>query len=379
MKILFIVYHGFSPSSGITKKIMAQVDGLRQNGHEVALCYYAFDDRSHRCRYVDGKVIKDYGKGAWAAMRQRTGYRCIYDYCRSEGVEMVYARSFHNASPWLITLFKRLRKTGVRSVTEIPTYPYDHEYRSLPLLFKMELMVDKMFRRRLAREMEAIVTFSDDREIFGKRTIRISNGVDFSKVRMHDRSLIDTSTEVHLIGVAEVHPWHGFDRLIAGLGEYYKSGAGRRVVFHVVGGVERGEMYGSSAAPGFKPIIDRYGISQYVVFHGQLFGEELDAVFARCVLAVGSLARHRSGIRNMKSLKNREYASRGLPFIYSEDDDDFDGKEYVMKVAPDETPVDIRRLLAFVDTVRMSSADIRQSVAHLSWKRQMQRVVEAMV
>jgi len=31
----------------------------------------------------------------------------------------------------------------------------------------------------------------------------------------------NTSHELHLIGVAEVHYWHGFDRLVNGLAEYY--------------------------------------------------------------------------------------------------------------------------------------------------------------
>ena len=35
MKILFLVYHGFSEVSGISKKIHYQVKGLRENGYEV--------------------------------------------------------------------------------------------------------------------------------------------------------------------------------------------------------------------------------------------------------------------------------------------------------------------------------------------------------
>lgn len=34
----------------------------------------------------------------------------------------------------------------------------------------------------------------------------------------------DTSDELHLIGVAEVHYWHGFDRLVRGLAAYYDRG-----------------------------------------------------------------------------------------------------------------------------------------------------------
>ena len=119
MKILFLVYHGFSEYSGISKKIHYQVKGLRENGHDVRLCYYDFSPEGHRCRYVDGKVIKDYGTGDLAAFRQRLSYGAIYDYCIQEGVKFVYARCFHNANPWLIRLFKRMKKVGIHAVTEI--------------------------------------------------------------------------------------------------------------------------------------------------------------------------------------------------------------------------------------------------------------------
>ena len=84
MKILFLVYHGFSDHSGISKKIHYQVKGLRENGHEVHLCYYGFAENGHRCRYIDDVVIKDYGKGKMAVLRQRMSYGCVYDYCKKE-------------------------------------------------------------------------------------------------------------------------------------------------------------------------------------------------------------------------------------------------------------------------------------------------------
>ena len=94
MNILFFVYHGFSDVSGISKKIHYQVKGLQQNGHEVHLCYYDFDKNGHRCRFVDGKVIMDYGKGHIAAIRSRIQYSCIYDYCVANCIDVVYVRSF---------------------------------------------------------------------------------------------------------------------------------------------------------------------------------------------------------------------------------------------------------------------------------------------
>ena len=372
MRILFIVYHGFSEHSGITKKIHYQVKGLRENGHEVRLCYYGFAENGHRCRYIDGAILKDYGTGRLAALRQRIDYGRIYDYCIRENIEFIYARSFMNATPLLANLFKKLQRAGIHAVTEIPTYPYDSEFS--PHIWKqpLRLIIDKLFRRSLYQYMDAIVTFSDENEIFGQRTINISNGVDFDSIPMHDYHN-PSDGSIHLIGVAEVHVWHGYDRLLAGLGEYYKNEQKpRQVYFHIVGGVHPYLM-----STYFVPIIEKYNISDKVIFHGQLFGAELTNVFSMCQFAIGSLGRHRSGISVIKTLKNREYATRGLPFIYSEQDSDFDQQPYVLKAPADESPIDIKKIIDFISHVMMSPAEIRKTVEHLTWRIQMQKVIDS--
>ena len=372
MKILFLVYHGFSDESGISKKIHYQVKGLQQNGHDVHLCYYDFDPRGHRCRYVGNKVIADYGTGALAAIRSRTQLDCIYNYCAVNSIEMVYARSFMNASPILVRLFHKLNKRGIKCITEIPTYPYDSEFKGYPLKYKIPLYIDKLFRKALAKKMEAIVTFSNEETIFGKRTICISNGIDLDSIPIHNPK---KQNDIHLIAVAEIHYWHGFDRLVAGMGEYYKLNPdARKVFFHVVGWEDdRGTT--SNGYLTVEQTAKKYNIGQYVVNHGKLFGDKLDEVFNQCVFAIGSLGRHRSGITNIKTLKNREYAARGIPFIYSETDNDFEDKPYIIKAPADESPVNIRQIIDFIDTHDVNPTEIRNTVEHLSWRFQMEKVV----
>ena len=372
MKILFLVYHGFSDESGISKKIHYQVKGLQQNGHDVHLCYYDFDPRGHRCRYVGNKVIADYGTGALAAIRSRTQLDCIYNYCAVNAIEMVYARSFMNASPILVRLFHKLNKRGIKCITEIPTYPYDSEFKGYPLKYKIPLYIDKLFRKALAKKMEAIVTFSNEETIFGKRTICISNGIDLDSIPIHNPK---KQNDIHLIAVAEIHYWHGFDRLVAGMGEYYKLNPdARKVFFHVVGWEDdRGTT--SNGYLTVEQTAKKYNIGQYVVNHGKLFGDKLDEVFNQCVFAIGSLGRHRSGITNIKTLKNREYAARGIPFIYSETDNDFEDKPYIIKAPADESPVNIRQIIDFIDTHDVNPTEIRNTVEHLSWRFQMEKVV----
>ena len=396
MKILFLIYHGFSEVSGISKKIRYQVKGLCQNGHEVHLCYYDLGQNGHWQRLVEvhspssirplPSTIEDFGTGKMAGLRQRICYGAIYNYCVAQGIQMIYARCFQNANPWLNHFFGKLKKVGIKAVMEIPTYPYDQEFEGFSRTERLQLRIDQMFRKGLARQLEAIVTFTNQEQIFGQRTIRVSNGVDLDSMPLHPR--VDTSNELHLIGVAEVPYWHGYDRLIAGLGEYYKAKSdlpspvtwhpspSKDVYFHIGGGVWKSEMYDDEHAPGFSELIKKYGIEDKVIFHDQLFGDALNAVFAQSNFAVGSLARHRSGISDIKTLKNREYASRGLPFVYSENDSDFDHQPYVLKVPADESPIDIARIVAFEEQLTMTSLEIRQTVEHLSWKVQMQNVVE---
>ena len=378
MRILFLVYHGFSDVSGISKKIHYQVKGLKENGYDVRLCYYDFSSDGRRQRFVDGCVLKDYGRGKLAGLRQRFDYRCIADYCRREGIELVYARCFQYANPWLISFFKELKKAGIRAVTEIPTYPYDQEFANFAWKMRMELKIDRLFRRALYRQQDAVVTFSDAEEIFGQRTIRISNGVDFDSIPLHEYR--GERDELQLIGVAEVHTWHGYDRVVAGLGEYYERLKIKderlkmpSVYFHIVGAVHPAEMERS-----FTPLLRRYPLEGRVIFHGQLFGDALTAVFNQCQFAIGSLGRHRSGITVIKTLKNREYATRGIPFIYSEQDSDFDQQPYVLKAPADETPIDIQSIIDFTSRFTMQPAEIRKTVEHLTWKIQMRRVVEAL-
>ena len=387
MKILFLVYHGFSEHSGISKKIHYQVKGLRENGHDVRLCYYAQSPNGHWCRFVDDDIIQDYGKGALAGLRQRIAYNCIYDYCIREKIEFVYARCFQNANPWLISFFKKLKKAGIHSVTEIPTYPYDDEFKNFDWKARWGLKIDQLFRHRLYQQMDALVTFSDAERIFGQRTIRISNGVDFDSIPLHQPPLYlerAGGEALHLIGVAEVHDWHGFDRVMTGIGEYYRqkqtalatphslreNSNKPDVFFHVVGGVHPNRMNNV-----FAPIINKYGIQNNIVFHGQLFGDELTKVFNQCQFAIGSLGRHRSGITVIKTLKNREYATRGIPFIYSEQDSDFDQLPYVLKAPADESPIDIQQIVDFMNHFTMKPEDIRHTVEHLTWTIQMQHVL----
>lgn len=372
MKALFLIFHGFEAFNGISKKIHYQVKAFRECGLDVRTCWLD-DTDNHKRRMIDDRAIADYGSGIKGKILKRTEFDSIVRYVEKEQIEFIYVRYVHNASPFTIRLMRRLKKTGARIVMEIPTYPYDQEYKGLPMGYQRILLMDKCFRQRLARYVDKIVTFSDYDTIWQRPTIRISNGIDFDAIPLKGKKN-DTSHSMQLIAVATMHPWHGFDRAIAGMAEYYRKHTDEndyKVYLDIVGfGVPE-------LVDSYKAEVARHQLESYVIFHSALYGKELDEVFERADMGIGSLARHRSGIDKIKTLKNREYAARGIPFVYSETDDDFEHQPYILKAAPNDEPIDIEEIVRFYRSLHVEPLRIRQSIEQtLSWKSQMQIVVD---
>lgn len=369
MKAIFIVFHALAEYSGITKKIRYQVKALNDCGVETELCYLGWDEFGNQVRWVGDKVQKNFGTGIKAKIEKRFEYNSLYKYIIDNNISLVYMRSFINAEPFIISFAKKLRRKGVKVVMEIPTFPYDQEGKELPLPNKIRFNINKLSRYSQAKNLDAIITFSDYDRIFNQKTIKISNGVDFDSLPL--KSSYRNSPEVlELLVVAELHYWHGVDRAISGINEYIKSNHKQKVHLNIVGKPER--------ASGFalKTQVDSLDLGEYISFLGPLSGEELDEVFEKADFGIGSLARHRSNITKIKTLKNREYAARGLGFVYSEIDEDFEDMPYIIKAPADETPLDISMIMDFYHDTNLEPKEIRKSIEpNLSWKNQMQKVI----
>lgn len=370
MKGLFISFNGFSEYSGISKKKISQIKAFRECGIDILNCYYMVRSDNHRVWMLNDNILVDYGKGVFARIKQRVCFDPLIDVAIRQHVDFIYIRHDFNANPFLIHTIKKIATKNVKLILEIPTYPYDKEFKNARWTSKISLLIDKLFRQKYASYMFRIVTYTTLPKIWNKQTIQISNGVDFEMIKEKKNNKdINSLTSLNLISVAEVHDWHALDRLIEGLGQYYKKNPTVKVFLHIVGGV------GPVENSLFNKLITQYEINKYVLFYGPLFNEALDSIFDITDIGIGSLGRHRSHISDIKTLKNREYAARGMPFIYSETDDDFDNKPYIMKVPPDESPINILQVLDFYKFQNMTIEYIRESIKNLSWKKQIEIIV----
>ena len=365
MKLLFLVFHNLVAHSGISKKIYAQCSALRENGVDVSLCTLEIAPDGTKCRTVDSTTICSFGSGLKAKLRKRIDYSDIVRHAVEGRYDIVYIRYDFNSDPFTIKMVKSLKKKGIRSVVEIPTYPYDAEFKGQGVMMNATLLVDKIFRKRFFSLCDRIILYSGPDSLYGRPVIHISNGIDFGRVPLSCPHT-DFNGMLRMVSVANIHNWHGLDRLIKGMARHSDVPC----ELHIIGdGIPQ-------IIESYRDMAKEYGIADRVKILGPMYGDALDKQFEWANIAVGSLARHRSGITSIKTLKNREYAARGLSFFYSEQDDDFDNAPYVFKVPADESPIDVGKVAEFLSGMDIPGSSIRESITSLSWKAQMAKVIE---
>jgi glycosyltransferase involved in cell wall biosynthesis len=180
------------------------------------------------------------------------------------------------------------------------------------------------------------------------------NGADPARIPASTPSL--ATDRVDLVCVASFYPWHGLDRLIAGFAAEPEV---TDVHLHLVGdGV---------ALAGLQALARDLGVADRVHVHGRVAPEALGPWYNRAHLAIGSLAPHRVGLRELAALKHREYALRGLPLVLGGGDADFPASLPWLRVLPaDDTPVSPRTLRAFA----LGWTDARRRAQIRRWAEQ---------
>jgi glycosyltransferase involved in cell wall biosynthesis len=266
-----------------------------------------------------------------------------------KGTDYLYIRRPRLASRELLLFLREFRSVNPNALViyEIPTFPYDGELQT-PRLYPL-LRKDRKYRKGLRQWVNYAAVLVDVPDAFGMPTVKISNGVDLSAIQPRSPSFDPGGDRIDILCVAFFSPWHGIDRLLAGLHEYYQGvDSPREVHLHLAGG--GGETYSQLIRQ-----CDELKLGDYVTFYGPLSPTELEPLYDTCALGVECLGMHRKGEgHNLSaSLKSREYLAKGLPFIYANDIDLFleDPVDFCLRIPDDESPVDISAIIRFHDNL----------------------------
>lgn len=362
---LYLTHEALYQGNGISKKIIAQKRGLENNGVNMHLCYMQItgDIRSY---VVDGRALFTLGRGILATIKYYSVFSPILDFVRENNISFVYIRYIHIATPFYIHFLKKLKRMGVLIFMEIPTYPYDAEHIGDNWKQRIISFFERLSRNQFREYVHKIVTVQEYDVIFGIPTIKISNGIDFNSIPLRNPI---SHQGYNFLGVANMKDWHGYDRLIEGLGRYYDNGGQEDIHFFVVGD-------NSYVIDQYSELVKKYHLEERVHFEGSKHGEDLNWYFNKADLAIGCLGCHRKELTDAKPLKSVEYAARGIPFVYSENNYDFDNCPFVLKISQDESSVDVVKILEFSKNINMSPEKIRSYVGtSLTWESQMKKVL----
>ena len=362
-RLLYIAFHDTSNQLfGVQNKILSQCRAFEEYGYQVDLIERQGPDTVLISdKQTTPKIVKSHrtitgNKNLRSVLDKQNQVRDIKAFIRGKSYDACYIR-YDFSDPGFISLLKTIRTSCPKVALELPTYPYEDENRTRALS-RIKLAVDMHFRKQLHHYVDFIVTFySGYATLFNIPVLVVPNGFDFSTMSMITASL--SNDAIHIIAVSSMREWHGYERFIEGMHTYYQSNTSNRrnIVLHLVG---NGREYNK-----YKELTEKYELTDHVIMEGSMHGEALDALYEQCALGIDSLARHRSGISILSSLKSREYGAKGIPMINSCPidviEDDF---PYLLQVSADEAPVDMDTIIKFHDRC-FSDKNSRVAVAQM--------------
>jgi len=324
------IVDGINTCPGVQKKVLEQINTI---GTKTQISEVVVDLKSNSLK---NKLLRRLPGGS-----NLYHWDDIFDYIINP--DFVYIRKpLLDYGSHLFLRQIRKKYPDAKMLLEIPTYPYDREYlvnyKRIPMFLK-----EWFYRNQLKKFVNRIVTYSDDKKIFGIPTICIQNGIN---VKEHPvRNPKKDTSEIHLIAVACFQRAHGYERIIKGLGEYYRTGGSRRVILDLVGSGDEVELY--------KQLADSLELQENVVFWGPRHDAELTEVFDKADIGLAPFGFYKHGIEVSSALKLREYLARGLPVVAGSRQDVFTEEtfSYYLEFPNNDSTVDIKRIVDFYDRI----------------------------
>ena len=206
-----------------------------------------------------------------------------------------------------------------------------------PLLWKTQYHI-----RHLKGLIDRYVIMGDvenAKDIYGVPTIKYKNGYDLKQFFV--RNPIEDKKTVDLLCLAIFNKWHGYERLLKGLSNYYKNGGDKDIIIHFVGdGPELNK---------YMKLSSYEKLESHVKFYGKMILEDVDPVFDVCDVGICTLGNYKRGILQSSELKLRQYLAKGIPIVTASQIDIFENKnfEYRLNYPNDDSEIDIREILNF--------------------------------
>lgn len=371
---------------GVEQKIIAQFDALHALGAEIHLCLvssstpdetFAFEIEK-RC---DVNILKNSPsklRNPWSRRQEKFDLISSLLSHYNPKSTIVYFRY-----PLADLLFLRFLKKNraFKFVTEHQEIENKLRVGILAKNFAQDIFdfaYGKAVRNKITGFVGVSSQYLENQISYLKKNIRNKkhflvngNGIDTSKLPIRNYPLFDGLT-LKLLFVGSGYKYQGLHRLLISLENYYSGNFKVRIIVHLAG-ITQQKTY-------LRKFLKDPIVRESVFFHGFIPPDEIDHLADSCHLAINSLSLHQIGIKVASTLKSREYFARGIPFITSSSDDDFDDENpYILKVPGNENPFDIKVLIDFALKLNADSEHpqkMRQyAIDHLDWSVKMKKLI----
>ena len=359
--MLYITYINFAANDamGIKKKVFAQIKEFKK----------VFDKVFHTCYcgqlmylYLNNSILEKE-----VALTKQECNALLKKWIKKYNITRTYIR-YDWADKWFLDFLHYQKEQGIRTVLEIPSFPYD----DLAIIGCQSAMLeDKYYRNQMKKYIDVVSDYDGEKEIFGIQCINLQNGVNMEEYPLRQRKY--ENGKVVLIAVASMLKWHGYERIILGMKKYYENKGKMDIIFKLVGDGTEINYY--------KRLVDENHLEKNIIFLGKLDGADLDREYINADIAVGGLGFFKIAIDVGSSIKVREYCARGIPFIYGYDDLGFYGnEEYALQVSNDEQIIDMNQVIEFYHSFR-EQKDIsikmrKKAEKDFTWEVLLQPVVQ---
>lgn len=336
--VYFCNFNLFANNSlSLKKKVYGQLDAFKKKGFKI----YLITINKLKYSIID---INNDTKNEYIYLNKESLYLDITNLIVKFNPKIIYVR--HSITGFFLIQFYRLLKNNCKNtkmIIEFPTIPYDGEMKSNGRTSDI-IDIDRFYRQQLKDFFDISINFNGLNEVFGIQSIPTKNGIMLKQIPIKSNKTNDKK-EISLIGLATLHSSNGYERVLHGIYEYYNKYYKKykyTIRLNIVG-------IGPSLFE-LEETCDNYKINKYTSFLGLLDGKELDDIFEKSDIALGSLGFYKNGIKNGSPLKTKEYCARGIPFIIGYDDLSFnEDVEYIMKVENDNTPIDMCKVIDFYE------------------------------
>ncbi len=367
MKMLYVYVGGGMKHTSVQSKIVTKIRFFNENGMDTHGVFFSLQvDKEHdvndRIKLIP--VKKPTGKYFQGIAKQKNSILTAMNYIERHinEYDVIYMR-YPTSSYWL---YKGIKKIGHKVVFEHNTKDLDEAImraKSNPFGWsptsiltwlqdnKYIIWVEKFWAPKVLKytkfglaNTHEIVQYKKDMAIGDYKCELITNGVDLTKIAMRPPVQYDgKNLSLFLMrGAQGVVPYDGTDRLLKGMSNYTGD---VNVTLYFIG----------AQFPEEERMVRELGLQDNVNFTGKLIGDDLTNAIESFHLSIGTMAIHRKSQREGSVLRVNESLCRGIPVVVAYEDMELNSDEgfkpYYLKLAPDDSVINIEDICQFASSV----------------------------